>query len=246
MNKERIIPKIVFKQMPLKLETEMFLNFLEKDWGFKITDKYSQFLRIKEMKSEKERKSAIRKEIIKIRKDLGDKMDLGLKSVEGGWKKVQKKTFETLSEIIQEEWSDRKIVGYVSINPICPRWLDSWRFSVTFDSKYSNLIIAHEISHFLYFKKFRDLFPKIKKEKYEYPNKEWILSEIIAIIISHDSRMLKILGIKSSFYPEHKKIIVGEQSLIVIIKSLYNKYVTKQDNFSGFTRQAMEVLKNLK
>jgi hypothetical protein len=232
--------------MPLKLETEMFLGFLKKDWGFKITDKYPQFLKIKEIKSEKEGKNTIKKEIIKIRKDFGDKMDSGLKSVESGWKRVEKKTFETLSEIIQEEWSDREIVGYVSINPICPRWLDSWKFSVPADRKYPNLVIAHEISHFLFFKKLKSEFPEIGRQRYESPHKEWILSEIVAIIISHDSRMVKILGAGLHFYPEHMKLKIKGKPLTELVQGLYKEFVIKENNFSKFIDEGLKLLKELK
>ena len=61
IKKQTILPKVVFKQMPLELETEMFFSFLDRDWSDLITQKYSQFLKIKDIKSEKERKKTSKK-----------------------------------------------------------------------------------------------------------------------------------------------------------------------------------------
>ncbi len=97
------IPKVTFKQMPLELETEMFFDFLDRNWSDKITSKYPQFIKIKDIKSRVEREKAIRMEIAKIRKELGDIMASGLRFVEDEWNKVQKEVFETLAEIIQED-----------------------------------------------------------------------------------------------------------------------------------------------
>jgi len=243
INKNKILPKVTFKQMPLELEAEMFFDFLDTDWSVKITNKYPQSLGIKNIKSEKERKLAIKNEITKIREELGSKINLGLKLIEDGWKKVEKVTLETLSGIIQEPWPVREITAYISLNPICPRYLDSWNFVVTYDREDSNRIIVHEISHFLFFKKFKEIFPEISRENYESPHKEWLLSELVAVIISHDPRILNILGVKDDFYPEHKKLMAGDQLLTGVIEKLYNEFVIVKGDFEGFLRESIKLIK---
>ena len=71
MKKKDILPEITFKQIPLEFEVEMFFDFLEGGWNRMITEKYPQFLKIKKIKEKKERKLAIKNEIVKIRTELG-------------------------------------------------------------------------------------------------------------------------------------------------------------------------------
>ena len=235
-------PKIVFKQMPLELETEMFLNFLDRDWSPAIINKYPQFQKIKDIKLKKDREVAIKNEIIKIRTELGGKLDKSLETIKSNWEKVSKKVFVLMSEIIQEEWLDKEIIAHVSINPVCPRFLDSWSFSVEAGSEYSNLIICHEISHFLFFKKLKKEFSEIKRQNYDSPHKEWILSEIIAVIVLNDPRMTKIIGPGGNFYPKHKVLKIGDNFLTQIIQDLYNEFVIKKKDFSKFIKESLEVI----
>lgn len=254
------LPKVIFKQMPLELETEMFFEFLDTNWASKITNEFPEFLKIKsivgekdnpnkfssERKLERARKKAIEKIIIKIRKEFNEKMSTGLKNIKSEWEKVEKKVLEILSDIIQTDWLEKEITGFVSINPVCPRFLDTWGFSVTYNRKDSDIIIAHEISHFLYFKKFKKIFPEIGKDKYEFPNKEWVLSEIITPIILNDSRMIKIIGPGAGFYEKHKELKIGEKPLTESIQELYTEFVINKNDFSEFIKKSLDLVNLLK
>lgn len=243
MNK---LPTVVFEQMPIKLETEMFFEFLNMDyWAKRITNKYPQFLQIKEINEKKEKISKIKSEIIKIRKESRDKLNINLKAIKNDWQKVEGEVLEALSEIIQTDWSNREITTYISINPVCPRFLNTWSFSVSSDYENTNLVIAHEISHFLYFKKFKEQFHKAKKENYESPHKEWLLSEIVAVIMSHDPRILKLIKTKSDYYPDHKTLKVKGEFVTKIIEDLYKNLVIKNNNFSEFIKRGLEVVKSI-
>ena len=240
------MPKIIFKQIPLEFEVEMFLAFLDRDWSYKITEKYPNFLEIRNIKEEKEREKAVESELIRIKEELGNKLDSNLELIKEGWEKVQEETFKILSDIIQEDWPDKEITAHVSLNPICPRHLDLWSFSVPHDRKYPNLVITHEISHFLYFKKFKNDFPDIDRGKYESPHKEWLLSEIITPIILNDPRILKIIGPGAGFYEKHKELKVGNKPLTESIQELYTEFVINKNNFSEFIKKSLDVVTLLK
>ena len=246
MKKKDILPEITFKQIPLEFEVEMFFDFLEGGWNRMITEKYPQFLKIKKIKEKKERKLAIKNEIVKIRTELGSELDKNLEIIKSSWQKIEVECLQELPNIIQTDWPDREITAYVSLNPVCPRHLDSWRFSVTHDRKNTNVVIAHEISHFLYFKKFKEIFPKISNENYESPHKEWLLSELVAVIVSHDPRMFKIIGVKDDFYQEHKKMMVNGELLTEKIEKLYKEYVMDKNDFSEFIKKGMEIVRKIR
>ncbi len=242
---KKISPSITFVQMPIKLETEMFFDFLEGDWSKIMTDKYPEFLRIKDIKTKKKKIIEIKKEISKIRIELGERMGKALETIKKDWQKVEEKTFQTLAEIIQEDWSTREIIAYISINPICPRYLDSWSFSVSPNTKSPNIIIAHEVSHFLYFKKFKEIFPEIKEEKYEFPHKEWLLSEIITPTVLNDIRIRKIIGRGAGFYDDHRRLEINGKLVTEIIRELYDKFVIKKKDFSEFIRESLKVINKI-
>jgi hypothetical protein len=240
------LPKVTFKQMPLDLETEMFSGFLDRDWSVRITDKFPQFIDIKDIKNKKERQKAIKDEIVKIRTKLGERMEESLKMIESKWRSVEKEVFKILSDIMQEDWTEKTITGYVSINPVCPRWLDSWDFSVPNDRKNPSIVITHEISHFLYFKKLKKDFPEITRDKYESPHKEWILSEIITPIILNDNRLVEVIGPGAGFYEKHKELKIKGESFIELVQKLYNEFVIQNNDFLEFTKKALGLLKDLK
>lgn len=239
-------PKIIFKQIPLDFESEIILDFLDTNWGSKISKKYPDFLKVGKAKSKKDKIRITKDCIINIRERLADEIGCGLKNVKSEWEKIEEEVFKILSEIIQTDWSKKHITAFISINPIYPRFINNWSFCVSPDNKHSNIIITHEISHFLYFKKFKEVFPRIKKDKYESPNKEWILSEIITPIILNDSRLGKVLGKnKSGFYDEHKMLKLNGKLVIKIIEDLYKEFVIKNKDFTGFLVRGLDIIKKI-
>lgn len=240
------LPKIIFRQMPLELETEMFFDFLEGNWKGMITGKHSEFLEINNIKPKKAQLGAIRNQIIKIRTRLGGELDQNLEKIKKNWQKIETKVFKTLSDIIHEDWSKKEVIAYISLNPICPRYLDTMSFVVTYDRKDANIIITHELSHFLYFKKLKEDFPEISRDKYESPHKEWILSEIITPIILNDPRVVKIIGPGAGFYDKHKELKINGESFIELVQKLYQELVIQKNDFFEFNKKALELLKELK
>jgi hypothetical protein len=241
------LPKVIFEQMPLELETEMILSFLDREWGFKLTEKYPQFSEIQNIQSKEKKKRVIKNEIVKIRQELGPKMDEGLLLIKNNWQKAEKETLEKLAEIIQTDYLKKDIIAYISINPMCPRFLDKWSFSVPPNHKNPNKTITHEISHFLFFKKLKEDFPKIKRNKYESPHKEWIISEMLAVIILCDDRMLKALNIPKyyGYYPKHKELKINDELLSKLLENLYEDLVIQKKDFTEFIKKSLELLREL-
>jgi len=248
MTSQKKLPQVIFEQMPLEQETEMIMGFLDEDWSDVIIKKFPQLLMIKSIKTEEEKRKTIKNEITNIRQELGPKMDDGLLLVKDNWEKVEKNTLEALAEIIQTDYPKRDITAYISINPICPRFLNKWSFSVPPDHKNPNKTIAHEISHFLFFKKLKEEFPEIERGKYESPHKEWVLSEILAVIILCDNRLIKALNIPKyyGYYPKHQELKINGELLSKSLENLYDDMVIKKKNFTEFIKKSLELLKDLK
>lgn len=229
--------KIEFKQMPLNMEVEVIASFLDSNWKNKITNK------IPELKNIAYKDINIIKKIISgIRDRDKSKLSNGLINIKGDWNKISEEATDKLYEIIQIKQSELKIKAYISINPICPRFLDNLSFSLSPNTKNPNLTICHEICHFIYFKKFSEVFPNIKKENYEFPHREWILSEIVAVLILNNKKMRAIHNGKSDYYEDHKKISIGDKKLVNIIEELYKDYSNGKNNFEVFLKKSLEVV----
>jgi hypothetical protein len=233
-------PKISFQQMPIDMEVEIITEFLETNWKTHITKIYPEFINVNPKNKEK-----VKKIIIDIRGQLKNILSDSLKNIKGDWQKGEDNVFKKLSEIIYEDWPEKKIKAYISINPICPRFLDTWNFSVSPFNKNINSIIVHEISHFLYFKKFEKVFPEISKKHYDFPYKEWLLSEIIAPLIVNDKRIQKIINEKAGFYMEHRDLEIQGKKLTMILNNLYNQKVIKENDFENFIKDGMKIIKKL-
>jgi hypothetical protein len=134
----------------------------------------------------------------------------------------------------------------ISINPICPRFLNNWSFSIFFNyKKISDAmeVIMHECCHFLYFEKWKKMYPEMNNKKFESPYLEWHLSEIIAPIILNDKRIQKLLKKKAVFYPEHEKMKIKRKNVPEFFTNLYNK---REKDFNDFLKKTYDIVKKNK
>lgn len=85
------------------------------------------------------------------------------------------------------------MVCNISMNPICPRFLETHSFDIFYlNSERGALGLAiHEIIHFVWFYVWNQLFED-SYEKYESPSLKWILSEMVVEPIMSDERLSSI------------------------------------------------------
>ena len=121
--------------------------------------------------------------------------------------------------------------------PICPRFIESASFLVTyyFDEDSIIGICAHEMIHFLYFKKIIDLSLNERIDT-ECPSKDWLLSEIFVQYISNSKEIRDITHFNDSLYVADDLRPTDDQ--LAQIKRLY----LENDDLLEFRRKALEVL----
>lgn len=130
--------------------------------------------------------------------------------VENSWKNKWSKVQDILSEALNMDWLGiDEINCNVGIARIYPRDLKKYTLQVCFlDSiAYSESVILHEITHFLYFKKWKSLFSGDNFSDFEAPHPFWHLSEIVAPLINNDNKIIELIPqaeVKS--YKEHDDI----------------------------------------
>lgn len=134
------MPKVKFTHIPLSKEIDWIHGFLfQNEWGWSkyIIKKHPKIKKVFSFKTEAEQVKFLRNYIIQFKKDNQKLIEKNKTEYQKAWKKIEKEFFITLSEIIQTNWpKNRKTIkAMVSINPICPRFLNDWSFSIFYNYK---------------------------------------------------------------------------------------------------------------
>jgi len=246
-------PRVKFIEIPIDLEINMIYWFLfehEWGWGRVIIKRHPALKPIYKLKQEKERIKFLKNYILDFRKKHRKKILFKMSKIQNGWSKIEKEFLITLGQVINTNWSEKRkeIKAMISINPIGPRFLDDWSFSLPFryDDRGAKHVIMHEICHFLYFKKWKELFPNSKRRTYDAPYIEWHLSELSAPIILNDKRIKVLLKRKATFYREHQRVKIKGISAPQYFSNLYANCLKKNKNFDYFIKEAYKIIKKNK
>ena len=153
-------------------------------------------------------------------------MEKHLSVYQSNWENKEKSFLNLVNEIFCDNfWPEGKYVVYLTIWGIFPRFLEDSTFQVPYkykNQKYINVIIAHEMLHFVFHNYFYQKYPQYKQNEHNFF--VWHISEIFNVIVQNSSKWLKIFEVKTMDYPEHREIIG-------ILKSKYNvKDVWKVDD----------------
>ena len=246
----RKTPRVIFKDFPISREVELLYGFLfQSDWGWGkyVLSGHPGLKPVLALKSRGERKKFIEQYVISFKRKNKRLIKSQTAIYKKAWTKVEGPAFSNLSKIIGSSWENRAITAYVSINPICPRFLNEQSFSLfyNYSPERAKEIILHESCHFLYFKKWKEAFPSANPKTFDAPYLEWHLSEIIAPIILNDPRINKYIGQRARFYTEHAGMKIGRTGIPAYFTQLYDRIVPRR-NFEEFLREAYVVAKKHK
>lgn len=168
--------------------------------------------------------------------------------IKATWRQVEQEFVSLLPALLETDWpSERKqIRAFISLNPICPRDIDDWSFSVFLNYRkkaYVQEVIMHEICHFLYFKKWREVFPDTDAKTFESPYLEWHLSEILAPVILNDHRIQRLLKRPADFHEEHMAILIQNKPATEYFADLYLRFSKEGKPFAEFLQKAYAEIK---
>ncbi len=166
------------------------------------------------------------------------------------WNKVNDGYMKALSEVLETSWpKNRKtIYATVSINPICLRFLKYWTIQIFYMQRFYEMrgIVAEDILHFLYFKKWKEVFPDADEKTFNEPHLEWALSEILVPAIIGDKRIWKIIHSIPEGHSYHRKVKIGKRNLIQHFENLYKESRKKKEPFAQFLQTAYKEAKKHK
>lgn len=235
--------RVNFKNITIGDEIESLYDFIFDcgNWNEYVFKKHPRLERALDFRAKNERMSFIKEYAsaywLKNKKTIYKNK----KTYEKNWRQIEKNVFAEMENIVGTKFPEnKKITAYISINPICPRFLNKWTFTMfyKFSPKRSKEVIMHECLHFLYFKKWQEMFPGAKKSTFDSPHIIWHLSELAAPIILNDPRMQKYLKLKAGFYGEHEKVKIKGKSAPEFFEKIYKK----SENFEDFIKTAYKAI----
>ena len=210
-----MFPKIKFK-IDCKKDVLSFFAFLkdaEFDEGrsleWAILNIYSYFkkyktgntLKISKKQAEDFIKDFYNKNLIKMEKNL--------EIYKKNWNKKQDVFYLLVHDLFgTKKWPKGKYAAYLTIWGMYPRFLEDKTFQLPYKSRNKqsiNVIIAHEMLHFIFYDYFYEKYPKYSKEEFNFF--AWNVSEIFNSVIQNSPKWIKVFKAKNMDYPEHKKII---------------------------------------
>ncbi len=166
--------------------------------------------------------------------------------LEDRWKVVNDKVMKRLAGVMQIKWPERDAKAIMTINKVCPRFLKEWYFYVSYfhDVELQKGIILHELTHFLYFEKWKQVFPSSKMEEFEKPHLIWELSEILVYPINRDRELIRLVPKTARAYERYYSIKFGGGENI--IKHFTSIYERNKADFGNMLKVAYEEIKRLR
>jgi predicted SprT family Zn-dependent metalloprotease len=211
-------PRIKFKA-DYRKDVQSFLDFFYsasydegRSFQWAVTDHYPEFKFFEGKKNitkkeEKQITNFVKKEYKKKEKIIAK----NLQEYEDNWKKVEQPFFELVELLFgRRQWPKGKYIAYSTIWGMFPRFLEDKTFQVPVEyknKKYVNVIIAHELLHFMFYDYFYTQYPRYNKRKEDFF--VWNISEIFNVVVQNSSEWVDVFREKTQLYPEHKKMITA-------------------------------------
>lgn len=244
----RSLPRVRFKLPSVKRETEVLAMFCKPhesvwDWSDVVYKSHPELkTALQGKKTARTIYAAVYAYASRCITQDKESLEEIVATYQEEWDEIQGTYLKILSDLMETDYpKDRKIItAYVSIVPIYPRFLYEWAFNVGSRNHASMVPIAmHEILHFLYFKKWLEVFPNTRRRELDAPYLVWKLSEILDPIILNNTREIQALRRhKHEQYEEFEGLKIGKKSLVRHFEELYRNHLKTKTSFEDFLKIA--------
>lgn len=218
---------VEFKVMTLEENIDLVkYAYNEKD---KTIDTYKYvtglFPELKEIKKDLDINKQIEDIVNKRYYDNFDLLNQKITEYTNIWNKYNDIYLKSLSEYFDiSNLKVSKIIANVGIIPIFPRYLDTYSFSIGIvDEEKLIETVSHEILHFFWFEKWKEMFPNYKKEEFETPNLIWKYSEMVVDPILNSKIFKDIFKINYKAYDSFYSLYDQEVKVMDKLKEIYNE-----------------------
>ena len=118
---------------------------------------------------------------------------------------------------------DRDINAYLGLLPVCPRWIEdlTFNFHLCDDDRFID-ICMHEICHFYFFEKCKNIFKNWKYDDFNNPSLLWYLSEIVIDVILNRQEVQSLFKHQFKSYDNFYNIYINDECIIDIMKNIFD------------------------
>lgn len=114
------------------------------------------------------------------------------------WNSICNEYFNEIFAYLSDYEYKEKLTVYVGLLPIAPRDIFNNEIYINIGmpkDRFLN-IITHEVLHFVWFDKFKKLYPNIPTQEFNAPYISWIYSELVTPIILNKESIVKLTNAK--------------------------------------------------
>jgi hypothetical protein len=229
-------------QQPVKFQIdpakdfEVFQGFLqdaEFDGGrnleWAVYGKFSELKNISKGNFTKGKEKLIKHHIAQYYLDHSLQIKQNISDYRAAWESKQEEYFHLIDEIFEmRPWPKGQYVAYATIWGMYPRSLEDKTFQIPAiynDKPYVNVIIAHEMLHFMFYDYLFKKYPELNNEDDNYLT--WNISEIFNSVVQNSELWLKVFTLKTMSYPEHEEV---EKNLLVKYPNVTHRNIKQLTN----------------
>ena len=140
------------------------------------------------------------------------------------WDKYNDNYMLDVSKYLDCDWDDIcSISASVGLIPVFPRYLDTHSFCLSTNISEDKLIetVCHESLHFLWFLKWKRLFPSTNRREFDSPFMPWVYSEMVVDPILNSPAVSKLFDNSARAYDSFYDYQYDGKSVMSVLKDIY-------------------------
>lgn len=164
------------------------------------------------------------KEVVQKRYEENIKIIKGaIKTYADMWEKYNNRYFALLSSFFNVASPCDIVVAKVGVVPVFPRDLTEYSFVISPWLNEEDLIntCAHEVLHFFWFEKWKQLYPETPREHFDYPHIEWRYSEMVTDPILNNCPFSELFSFKERGYDEFYELYDDSELVMDKLRKMY-------------------------
>ena len=228
------IPTVKFRKMTLPENIEVIKWVYFEDNGSLevhdyVVEYFPELKNIDEKMSRDEIYKLIEKVVTNDYYTYNEKIKSDTERYNAIWKEYDDKYLNELTNYFKVDWprNIETIEGTVGLIPVFPRYLDSFSFSVGTGIESEKLIktVAHEVLHFMWFEKWKQIHPETPRREYDSPYLVWQYSEMVTDPILNNQPFANILRTVERSYDSFYEIYDGSDLVMDNLRKMYSKEI---------------------
>lgn len=229
------IPKIVFRPMTLKENIDVikwgyFVDISSLDVRKYVQEYFPQLLKIDDTFSKEDIFSKIEEAVTEDYNTHSKRMSEEAERYNKIWEPINDLYISKISEYLNIFWPDNidVIDANVGMTPVSPYNLDSFSFFIPtgIDEKELIRTAVHESLHFLWFEKWKQLFPDCPRREYNPPCLPWQYSEMVVDPIMNSDEIKNILHVQEKAYDNFYDLEFNGEKVMSKLINIYNKPIS--------------------